>query len=503
MKKNLLWQSFVFVLTVLLFITCDNEPVEGEFLEGCDVVNSPVEGQITASIIEQEPFASIPQNPEEDSQFTYADLIIHANGFTHLRIESFSSSNEFMHLDIANPQVGNFDLATTNEEGFVDNINYHELFQTNGIYRDGEYNDDNSLYNYVTYAPNGGSGNVRITKFDEENELVSGFFNMVAKRKTVDEEGNVILGDDGLPVLETVTIECGSFNNIKWEVHHVEGEFVESNFFAKIDGEEFVETMVNASKTVVTGVPMVKLVATDGEGNKIRIDIPEDIGTGTFNMQSISNGTELIAMYNPIVIGENLTSSPGTITITEFNPFIGKLEANFEFTGSDPLGIDQTVVEVTEGYFQVDYLPNIEVNNIITAEVNGVPFVSNNAQTSSSIFNNVRRVLIQGIDLLNPDIEDDTDKSITFILPEIIEEGTYNFSTALIDGSEVIAYYSPDTENIDPIIVDNGSITITNSEAIDDIIILEGTFNFTVLDTSQDPEVEYTVVNGTFSMQIL
>ncbi len=110
-------------------------------------------------------------------------------------------------------------------------------------------------------------------------------------------------------------------------------------FFAKVDGVDFDSESVTTTLNEVAGVSVVKIVAVNEAGEIIRIDIPEDLGLGTHDMEALSDGTKLISLYNPAAIGENLTSNPGTITITKFNTFTGIIEATFNFTATDPLGI--------------------------------------------------------------------------------------------------------------------------------------------------------------------
>src|SRR5690606_26036772 len=100
-------------------------------------------------------------------------------------------------------------------------------------------------------------------------------------------------------------------------------------------------------------VHMIKVEAKSNTGELIRIDVPRSLGIGTFDMANISDGTKLIALYNAGNGAENLTSNPGTITITEFDLELGILTATFSFTGNDPLNQIPDTVEVTEGSFTV------------------------------------------------------------------------------------------------------------------------------------------------------
>ena len=225
----------------------------------------------------------------------------------------------------------------------------------------------------------------------------------------------------------------------------------------------------------------------------MRIDIPEDTGLGTFEMESLSDGTKLISLYNPASIGENLTSNPGTITITKFNTFTGIIEATFSFTATDPLGIDPTIAEITEGTFEVDYIssPGDTVTSF-TAMIDGEFFGPDSILVGESIFNGVSRFNITAI-------ISTTGQKMGLFFPSDIEVGTYDLTTNLIDGSEKFMQYTPEIGVSMTYISSPGTLTILDYDI--EARIIEGTFTYSAIDlTSQDPTV-YEVTEGEFTLE--
>ena len=264
-------------------------------------------------------------------------------------------------------------------------------------------------------------------------------------------------------------------------------------FFAKVDGVDFDSESVTTTLNEVAGVSVVKIVAVNEEGEIMRIDIPEDLGLGTHDMLALSDGTKLISLYNPASIGENLTSSPGTITITRFNTFTGIIEATFNFTATDPLGLDPTIAEITEGNFKVDYIssPGDTVTSF-TAMIDGEVFGPDSIFVGESIFNGVSRFNITAI-------ISTSGQKMGLFFPSDIEVGTYELTTNLIDGSEKFMQYTPEIGVSMTYISSPGILTILDYDL--EARIIEGTFTYSAIDlTSQDPTI-YEVTGGEFTLE--
>ena len=504
MKKNLFAKLLLITFMIFTVLSCDNEVLEGEFIDDICTLRVADIKEIRADVEGSDFQADV------DIETNYltgnsAVVVIHSNGFTHLTMSGFNTGEAgFLTLNINSPTVGTFVLETNNEFGDVSNENDHELLENYGTYHVGPLPDTNEeIYNpYVTYIPNGGIGEAEITEFNMEEQYASGTFSYTGARIRKDiVTGEPILDESGNPIIETFEVECGNFNRVQFTIYdyndddNTQGTF-NGAFDAKVDGVDFVAVSFTATRVTIgegdNAKVVIKVEAVNDVGDLLRIDIPEELTEGTYDMVNISDGTQLIGMYNPtMTASENLTSNPGTITITDINAFTGDIEATFSFTGTDPLGIDPAVVEVTEGSFVVDYIPSINVSNIITAEVNGEAYGSTHSQSTTSVFNGITRY-----QFISNDIS--SNQSIRLIFPSTIEIGSYDISTTLITGEEILALYTFDDGVTPTLVATSGSLIVTDLN--EDTGLIDGTFEFTAVDTSVDPPLEYIITSGEFSL---
>ena len=399
MKKFELLKWTIALIVLINFSACINEPLEGEFPQNEDIINID-EGGFRADI--------------GFNRFTADAAVGTLSTSNVLTITgSILETGESIVLIVGNPDIGTFNL--TAGLGTDNSASYFETATSNS---------------YVSFGTSGASGQLSITEFDIENLKISGTFSFTGTRFATDATGNPILDAAGNPVIEDEEITNGIFNKINFtnEDQGGGGTPINDVFFAKVDGVDFDSESVTTTLNDVAGVSVVKIVAVNEEGEILRIDIPEDLGLGTYDMLALSDGTKLIGLYNPASIGENLTSNPGKITITRFNTFTGIIEATFNFTATDPVGPDQTVAEITEGNFKVDYIssPGDTVTSF-TATIDDEVFGPDSIFVGESIFNGVSRFNITAI-------VSNTGQKMGLFFPKNIEVGTYELTTNLIDG---------------------------------------------------------------------
>jgi hypothetical protein len=357
------------LLLIFIHFSCVNEPLEGDFPQDDGVLNIE-EGEFRANV--------------GIANFSTGLAVGVLSNTDLLTITgTVPDTGESIVLTIENPGVGTF------------NITAGLGTQNSGVYI--ETNPENPFVSDGTF---GVFGQLNITEFDAQNATVSGTFSFTGVRVVLDVDGNPVLDSNGQPTLETEEITNGIFNKIPYttEDQGGGGTPITDEFFAKVDGVNFDAESVTTSLNTVAGVSVVKIVAVNELGEIIRIDIPEDLGIGTFAMEPLSDGTKLIGLFNPATVGENLTSNPGTINITRFNVFTGIIEATFEFTATDPLGQDSSIAEITEGSFKVDYIssPGDTVTSF-TAFIDGEFFGPDSIFVGETIFNGLSRFNITAI----------------------------------------------------------------------------------------------------------
>ncbi|AFL82080.1 hypothetical protein Aeqsu_2627 [Aequorivita sublithincola DSM 14238] len=460
MKKMYLLKGMLLAFIAFQFFSCSNEPLTGEFPQEEDQ-NNAEEGQFIAQIDGQEFIA----NSVEATLF----------GDEKLVISGIKPGGEIVTLEVLDPGVGSFNLTRglTNKNG--------------GLYFDGSTNE----LPYVSADALGGFGLMNISALDATAKTVTGTFSFVGFRNKLDSDGNPILDGNGKPVTEKIQISSGAFNSIPYTLEDTGGggggDDPENEFFAKVDGVDFIADNIIVTEPMVGDVHMIKIEAKTLEGQLMRIDVPRSLGVGAFDMVRISDGTKLIAVYNAGAGAENLTSDPGTITITEFDLEAGVLKATFKFTGTDPINQLPDVVEVTAGKLTAYFEGVPGANNSFTASVDGATYTPNEIVVETSVVNQFPRLTITTTK---------GKKSMVLSFPLTVTEGTYAMGTEVVDGDEVVATYTPVVGTSITYISNPGSLVITNYDLQAGLI--EGTFTFTGKDGSgQDPTI-YQITAGEF-----
>ncbi len=459
MKKMYLIKGMLLTFLVFQFFSCENEPLTGKFPQ--EEQNDADEGQFKAQIGGLEFIAS-----------TATATLTTDN---ELVIKGSKPGDEDIILAITDAAVGTFSLTTggTNENS--------------GSYFDGSIN----VLPYISAQALGGSGQLKISELDTTEKTVSGTFSFIGVRIKVDANGDPIFDINGNPVLENIEISRGAFNKIVYTIDDTGGGTGGGNpddeFFAKVDGVDFVADSIAVTEPMVGNVHMIKIEAKTAEGAIMRIDVPYALGVGTFDMVRISDGTKLIAVYNAGNGTENLTSDPGTITITEYDLEAGVLKATFNFTGTDPLNQLPDIVEVTEGRFTVYFEGVPGANNAFSANVDGTAYTPDDIVVETDVVNQYPRVTITTTK---------GDEKMVLSFPLTVTVGTFSMGTEIVVGNEIVATYTPKVGTSITYVSDPGSLVITNYDITAGII--EGTFSFTGLDaTGQDPTI-YQITAGEF-----
>lgn len=457
MKKMYLLKAVLLFFLAFQFFSCQEEPLTGEFPQ--DDQNNAEEGQFIAQIDGQEFIASS----------AFATL----TADNQLVITGDKPGGKKISLRVLDAAVGTFDLTTGGSN------------QNGGKYFDGSTN----ILPYVTAETSGGSGQIIITELDTAENSVTGTFSFIGVRAQVDNEGNPILDGNGEPVLENVEITSGAFNSIAYVFDDTGGGSGNSNdeFFAKVDGVNFIADSISVVEPVVGNINMIKVEARSTTGELLRIDVPRFLGEGTFEMERVSDGTKLIAVYNAGEGTESLSSNPGSITITQLDLELGILKATFNFTGTDPLNQIPDVVQVTEGRFTANFEGIPGGNNRFSANVGGIAYNPDEISVLTSIVNQYPRLSI---------LTTKGDQKMELSFPLTVTEATYDMETEVIDGDEIVASYTPVVGTSPTYFSNPGSLIITNYDMENGTI--EGIFNFTGKDPSgQDPSI-YQITGGTF-----
>ena len=485
MKKLefLSWVSILFFITI--FSSCDDEIIEGEFQETVPCPDKADIGKMRALIDTLDYHVEIGQS----------SLIVHDNGFHHFYINVSDPVHGDFFVNINDPEIGVFDLKTPNEMGPTPtNFNHHEGLTSFGVYNT-LISEDEVFNPYVTFIDNGGFGEFEITKLDYEEEVFSGTFSFSGKRLKKDiETGELILDENGVTIIESIEISCGFINDAPFELSFGGNQSpVFNEFYAEVDGDEFVESSVTVQNVIVSDSTIIYITAIGPSGTLLRIDIPLSLELGTHTFEPISDGTKLTALYNNGGTSEGLTPNPGTITITEFDKIRGVIDATFSFTATDPFGLDPTVVEVRNGDFKVSFTGTSDTAFFLAADVDGDIYRSNTiTSTTSTVF---------GVNIITISTTGQLNRSMDLIFPRNIEVGSYDMSSNVLTGNENVGIYTPQSGNLTGFRSNPGTLTILRYNELTGEI--EGTFEFVAKDILELDPTEYEITNGTFVIRII
>ncbi|MGJ8593647.1 MAG: DUF6252 family protein [Aquaticitalea sp.] len=176
-------------------------------------------------------------------------------------------------------------------------------------------------------------GEVVITEIDEVNLTISGTFNFTGTNGNTE---------------EVKEFTNGSFNRIPY----IDGLVANDNqFFAKVDGAEFVEDLVAGVNLSTGGQSSLGITATKNSNETIGLYFDSEVAPGTYDFGGF--GSVPLAQYN--VSTSEITIGTGTFTITTHDIANKHIVGTFEFTSEAVFGGTGATYEITEGSFDVVY----------------------------------------------------------------------------------------------------------------------------------------------------
>ncbi|AUC81646.1 DUF6252 family protein [Lacinutrix sp. Bg11-31] len=319
MKKFKLASVFILSILFSTFYSCQNEPLDSAFV-GVD--GSVGSGAGNGGTNNQTGMFKV----DFDGQTYIADVVAATVLDDAINITGLRGSNgEAVIVTITeNNGVGTYQLGVTNG------------VQANAVAYSEANNTGFGTWIAATTDGTVSQGEVIITEIDAVNEKISGTFSFT---------GNNL----SLTPAETKEFTNGVFSNVSYaaDLSTPNG----NEFFAKIDGSEFVEDTVFGIQTSLAGFTTIGITATKNNLESIGFSLPADITTGTYNF-SFGSLDDATAQYN-VGMNEN-TIGDGTITISSHNTTDKRIIATFEFVASPFIGTGNSY-NITEGSFDITY----------------------------------------------------------------------------------------------------------------------------------------------------
>ena len=177
------------------------------------------------------------------------------------------------------------------------------------------------------------TGSVTITSVNTTNNTVSGTFNFKG-----------YWSDDTVTSIIPVQFTNGVFTNIPFIPNTATGD----TFFAKVDGVEFLDTLLTGATVGDGPDEWLNVVAVNASLDDITIAFKKSIGPGTY---TITNSTtdDVSCFLSPASGGDDFDGTSGTLTITSLTT--DRVKGTFNFVGSDGV----TTKTISEGSFDVGY----------------------------------------------------------------------------------------------------------------------------------------------------
>lgn len=343
-------------------------------------------------------------------------------------------------------------------------------------------------------------GKVKIDQLSRTDSILIGTFNFKGSRMKMGDDGMPMM-NNGFPVMEEINITNGSFNIENLISVGDDGgdpgdpddpgdNGPEHEFSAKVGNRNFEPTKVLVQDTTIAQIPMFRIQAKTTGREMIRLDIPKALGVGIHQMVKISDGTKLIGIYKT-ESGESLSSSPGTLEITEFDLEEGFLKAKFSFTAVDPLGRNSTTVRITEGKLTIFFEGTQGANNLLKAKVDGSNYLPEAVLVEREVINQYPRVIMK---------TQVGDQALEIAFPETVRVGTYDMATEATRGNEVIGIFVPVVGTSIKYYSESGTFTITEINRQTGVV--SGEFKYNAVDASGQDPTEYDITEGIFTIQI-
>ena len=449
--KKILYPIFLALFT-LMAVSCDNEPLEGEFGDpnggGSGGGNQTPGGNFTATIDGNSFVAdgalAITMYNGDIVQTSISGANVSGNSIS-LQIEAEGTGSYVLSnpVDFDNPGDGTAMYAQLGTEGFP----------------------------YTTTVNS--TGTLEITEWDTQNMIVSGTFSFEAEREVDNEDGSV--------TVETVNITEGEFSNVPLQIEggeeptDPEPEDPESLFEVELDGELY-------TGTTQANINEDGLAIAASSGEQVFALQVFDPAVGSFDLGSEDEALILYDLDNSNEESEVYIPIEGTINISSID-YTNNLVSG-TFSGTLVEIISQEELVMTNGVFtNIPFENQAPVDNA-SALVDGEEFVANTFAEGSLV----------GGDEVSLNFISDLDNSIVLNIPQNPEIGTYSIS----ENPPYSASYIANVDTADEVVydaqADSGEITITSFE--NNTVV--GTFSFV---GEADNGDTITITQGEFSYQ--
>lgn len=232
-----------------------------------------------------------------------------------------TNTGEAIILTVFGNSIGTYKLGVTQNQV---ELNSASLAENGNVWP--------SVTDFVT-----SQGEIIITELDEENKTITGTF--------------FFTGHNPITMSSKV-FENGSFTKIPYEAS-LGTNNGNNTFFAKVDGDEFVEDSIGGALLTLPGTPStITITAAKNSLQTISISVNANITSGDYTFSTFDSP---IGQYNVSLTEGTVSDDGGELIITEHDVVNKKIVGTFKFTAKPLFGSGKSY-EITEGSFSVTYL---------------------------------------------------------------------------------------------------------------------------------------------------
>ena len=269
----------ILILSIFFFTSCDNEPVDPVL---ASQLNNPTNGGGTGS------------GGAGSTGLFVADF----GGQTWVA----NSTEAIMYSNSIN--IGG--LKTSNGQTFAFALNGNTVGTYDSTSNLIAFDPNNNSNGYVYWAvnptnPSVSAGTVNITNIDAVNKTISGTFSFTG-----------YWSDLNVSNVAPISFTNGVFTNIPYTIGT---NTTTDSFYAKVDGNEFVEDQIDVTEVLASGYPdSYSIVGAKADGQNIGLRISKSLGVGSYNFSGPFNlDLASTCIFNSLLY----TSDTGTLTILE------------------------------------------------------------------------------------------------------------------------------------------------------------------------------------------
>lgn len=306
-----LYSSLFLFIALLFFQSCETEPLEGEFGTG-------------------EMPASSGNFQVDFNGSTFQTNQVGASVLDNLISIGAVSGDETFTLAIVGSSVGTYQLGTVD----LNNPGVPSIAGYIGT-QDPAESENQTWASINPTNPMVSAGSVVITNIDYQNNTISGTFSFSGYNANMEPN--------------TIEFTNGSFTNVSFQAGLPNDNPDGNEFYAEIDGVEFVEDAINVDTSSGTSIG---IMATTNSLENILVALPADVSTGTYNFGIPPDFTNPYIQYSEFNDPTNTPLLEGTIQVTTHDVATGHIVGTFSCVGE--LG-DGSTMTISNGSFDVYY----------------------------------------------------------------------------------------------------------------------------------------------------